>query len=114
MYDTYLVHVFAHALAPRLDCPYCGATARNAAAVRQMIGMPENPFQSIGTWKRKAGEFPAEENPNAYFDRELEREAKEFIRDEYLTNPESDSEIYSAADMVNAWRAGYDKRADED
>lgn len=43
-----------------------------------------------------------------YRKRQLERIAREFIETEYLQNPNSDSEIYSANDMICAFMAGYE------
>ena len=37
-----------------------------------------------------------------------EEAAAQFIRDEYLQDPESDGEIYDAHDMQNAFLAGAD------
>lgn len=37
---------------------------------------------------------------------DIEERARQFIRDEYLQNPDSDGEIYSANDMINAYLAG--------
>jgi hypothetical protein len=37
---------------------------------------------------------------------DIEDRARKFIREEYLQDPDSDGEIYSAADMINAYLAG--------
>jgi hypothetical protein len=44
---------------------------------------------------------------------QLIQEAKEFIRKEYLQDPDSDSQMYDADDMVNAWLTGYLQRGEE-
>ena len=37
---------------------------------------------------------------------DIEDRARKWLADEYLMDPDSDSEIYSAADMISAYLAG--------
>lgn len=117
-YMLWLTHTLTHRNDPHADCIACFPPQDTPhVIVRGLTGMPGHPFTRVieQGFVERSSDFdpPGAKAFPTWLDEQLRQEAHGWVQG-YTGLLDCSGTSYTEDDMIQAWRAGYDQRADEE